>query len=685
MPLYWKFSEKSKFSALRGRELLFFTAKIATTINNQDIEKYEFQAVDIAADKVVWRMPVDFSKPNYRNDLFVSPVIDKDLKRIYFRDLGSIHSVKLDGSDHHKIDFDPRAEHNANKKIKKEHLLGIHACNTALAIVKTKRGKELIFGCSTPSIYGHSSYGEYRGLRGVMYHFELGIDGKLKNKAPQTFFPSKITKNNRSGYNTGIWNIGIAPTILDDGSYLFATGNGPMIPNEGNFGCSVLRVDANTKKLAKSRNGYFSFFTAEPAPDQACFTMNMDLSSSAPATIKIKEGYLSAITGKDGYLRVFDPMAMPGRGRRGRNEYFIGGLNYGQPLIRKRSDGSIQVIAYGNNEDNSGRHEQSAFLSDDRELPRKDTEKFEKWFCVGLALRESVPGAKGLYLHSTGRFTGKRLIAEKDSDLAKIASSYSRPEFISKAAFDHVSEWPPYVRGRKLGYSIPKGFTPPKGFKRVPITLVQIGDTEEIGSIPDSKFWFMQNFVSTSKFSYPTFQDRKAYGGALLTYDPKDLLESDRVRKVDSLNLCGEIKDNDPKFVKIYQYLRLGWRSDIKSSWSIHSFTVTKDSIQKDWQYDAKRVSRLPNSSAAASKGKGENDGLVFLPAMLNREKDPKTNTFKPLMSRLYVFQLADGKLIDKIDFSGEPHFSMPLIVGNQVFIATKENGLRRFIVETGE
>lgn len=201
-------------------------------------------------------------------------------------------------------------------------------CRTALGFVRNESGPALYWGCS----FARQISGDHRssvpGMRGGFFLWGLARDGKLSSPEDiRAFTPVAQLGDGEEGADGSIWNSGAGPSVLPDGSFLMATGNGRFEPRNSNFGCSVLRVDRDFKVLG------FLFRTFKGGAKE-CDIADLDLSSSSVASVIVGDKVFSAITGKDGVLKSFDPFSLPGvTNNSAQNAHLTKNWAFGQPSL----------------------------------------------------------------------------------------------------------------------------------------------------------------------------------------------------------------------------------------------------------------------------------------------------------------------------------------------------------------
>ena len=149
-----------------------------------------------------------------------------------------IHQVDLDGNNHRFMDIpidklmtQPGSDFPYPPST-------VMRCRSALGLFEYDHQKHVYFSCGVNALPAPYHYGNQCGGRGALFAVALDDRGNLsRTDAVRVFTPSMLTADPQTGFDTGIWNSGSAPAWLDTGHLLVATGNGPFLPEEENFGC----------------------------------------------------------------------------------------------------------------------------------------------------------------------------------------------------------------------------------------------------------------------------------------------------------------------------------------------------------------------------------------------------------------------------------------------------------------
>lgn len=365
MPLYWNGLRDTSFPPFAGRRVLVGLSYPA------GIYAYDFDA-----EKVLWHH--DFFGGKMVGHLMPinspSAAIDPRRRRAYGtfleeRFVGKLptdsrlyqhfFSIALDGSDYEErvVDFAPFLLEKGTVATPEEIRKYIR-CRTALDLNDVANPPYLFFGCSIVrafSVQGarfihEASSQTTKGIRGMLLTLPIDpANGHIGSpKGARAFLPSKMGPQPNSGVDAGIWHCGGAPALLPDQKILLATGNGVYDPEAGNFGCSVMRIDGTSLLPDGAASSYFSAKGQAVAKAGAlCHGSNLDPSASSPATLEIDGRLYSAIGGKDGWIKAFDPYQLPGASASpAREAKVVDGFIFGQP-VAFRSRSHHMIISVG--------------------------------------------------------------------------------------------------------------------------------------------------------------------------------------------------------------------------------------------------------------------------------------------------------------------------------------------------
>ena|GEM_PF-3700097 len=369
MLLYWNgLSDKS--GPFRGKRVLIGQSYPAAVY-----------AYDIDTKKVLWSHAFFEQLPG-KNSMPINssaPVVDRVRGRIYgtfieekfagkkatdSRLTQHYYSIGIDGTgaEHQKVDL-AKVLLSKDTTATPQEISKYIRCRTALGLNLEASPPYVYSGCSVARAFSfqgsafvhQESYQNTKGIRGVLLALPLDpVNGHFDlRKEIGSFIPSKVGPAPEMGVDAGIWHSGGAPTLLPGNHLLFATGNGIFRPDLEVYGCAVLRLNGSTLKLDGNDAYYFSSKGEDVAKaGQLCSISNLDPSSSSLATIERDGRYFSVIGGKDGWLKAFDPLHLPGSSASPSSEAkIVDGHLFGQPVIfpTKRNVGLVSIGGNGGN------------------------------------------------------------------------------------------------------------------------------------------------------------------------------------------------------------------------------------------------------------------------------------------------------------------------------------------------
>lgn len=385
-------------------------------------------AFDLDAGKVLWRHDFFPAEKANRSTMPINssaPVIDRRTRRVYgsfieeryvgrkatdSRLTQHYFSVGLDGSspEHRVVDL-AKILLEKGTSATPEQISKYIRCRTALGVNFLATPPYLYSGCSVARAFSYQgsqfvhqeSKQETKGIRGVLVALPLDpATGRFADAPVSHFTPSKLGPEPEAGVDAGIWHSGGAPTVLPGNKLLLATGNGIFLPESGVYGCSVLRLDGNTLQPDGDAAYYFSAKGEEPLKaSRLCHAGNLDPSSSSPATLEHAGRLYSVIGGKDGWLKAFDPLRMPGTDAPKYTEAkVVDGYLFGQPVVFPARRNAALVSIGGNAGD--GLHWAGFKLTEGYELRRRweNTSPFPRAFNTSAAGTYTGDGDEPLLL-----------------------------------------------------------------------------------------------------------------------------------------------------------------------------------------------------------------------------------------------------------------------------------------------
>lgn len=270
-----------------------------------------------------------------------TPFYSERFRKIYFLSTAKnkagfktfLHSVDESGSNFVRFEIDHTRFLKTSSGIHPNQLLH---CKTALAF----NGSSLSFGCSMYSNFREGFRNRAaRGISGLLYTVPLAEDGKFLFEKLSAFNPSVADSTNKeTGFDTGIWQTGASPLVLKDNTLLLSTGNGPVYPEQKNYGCALLRLDKSRSKVVNSLFGDEGRF-------KECEFNSLDFSSSSPAVIDD----IAFTSSKGGLIVAFNPYNFSNKKLYFRTKFSA--RAYGQPVaFRKNKEVYAVASGYDKNE-----------------------------------------------------------------------------------------------------------------------------------------------------------------------------------------------------------------------------------------------------------------------------------------------------------------------------------------------
>lgn len=220
-------------------------------------------------------------------------------------------------------------------------------CKTAVAYVE--KTNKLVFGCSLVR-HGSSWYADEQGIRGALLSVQLTEAGDLPSSTDQVsaFFPSRMSKDPKSGRDSSIWMNGGAPAVLNDGLVAFTTGNGRVDASKNEYGCSALFLDTSDLSV----KGYVSPSTLMGSGPRHCEVEDQDLTASGIISLTDRnQNEWFAINGKDGVFRIFDRKQTQSSNLTSYQEIKMTdriGMTFGQPVGWKDASGTLNWVSLAN-------------------------------------------------------------------------------------------------------------------------------------------------------------------------------------------------------------------------------------------------------------------------------------------------------------------------------------------------
>ncbi len=643
---------------IEGRKVIYFGTE------------NRFNAFDIEQNRIIWSLELPL------REVGQTPVIDVRRGKIYFSASARtgaaptkpwarqglrirLYSVNLDGSDLNGFDFELDALVYPGQSSDAVTPANIMRCRTSLGLNDHANSHYVFFGCGMDAKAAPHHYGNLRGARGVLIAAYLDDSGELLGReSVASFTPSEMGDNPLTGFDSGIWNTGSGPSLLPGNQLLVTTGNGPFVPQENNFGCSVVKLDGARLEPASDRGA--TFYSMDNRGFNECHVSNMDLASSSVSTIETRGQLYSAVVGKDGHLKVFNPEDLPGDDPDKKTEVLIGREVFGQPSMLLDPDGNVQVIAGGRLSYafyRGGADYVTATLAQSEYLKKRG---FRRGACIGLASSHERTGAPRLALHYSGHIRNDHLTLPMGTEVQAQITGGTFPvaDWFEAAAANQTGSIGRYKFLEPVAFTLESDFNdPPPGYELAPLKLY--------AAMRGGLFSFPEALLRDQKFKFRSLAPRffKAaplrgrgsfpdeYGSVLLT------------RRADREGYCGNI--NDPAYERLYLFDIP--EQDERAGWGMNAFSISDNyQLTKKWSYVRDDGTTHSHSNMVTTYTDGGDPGLVVFVV-----EDSS-------LSHLVLLNSQAGELIDQVGFSGRVHFSMPLIVDEKIYLATTD-GIKLF------
>lgn len=575
-----------------------------------------------------------------------TPLINPQTGRLYYlssmtgppqKSLSTRHhlvSVGLDGKNFDVADLRISSLLRQTDKRKKPRLEERVHCKTAPSLISKEQATTLAFGCSISTNSDlHWRYGEHRGLTGLAVFVDVDAKGSLMPKTLRGFRVSESSAIADTGFDGGIYQSGGAPAALPNGDTLFATGNGPYYPRDQSFGCSVIRLDPQTAKV-KTVADEPQIIGLNDLGSNECWSSNDEYSSSAVSVAPGKVGLVGSIMSKYGRLRMFnvDQMAPSSQGRE--QEVSLGSsINYGQPVSIGQKDGSVRAFVSFNP---SHPAEIDMFWTTKPQVNHHHQ-------CLGLTLAKAQTGSTRLVNFYSGRLRSDHVTVPESVPLFKEMTA-QRSSLLGESGQGYMSAKlaSPFHETGTLGWTVPKDIIPPAGFV--------------ISPLPD----FRNTFSVLSRARIINESTESFY--LLIRKDSP------------SAKTC---QGNIPAG---FEPLYLASKKDSPQSAPAKIFAVDSsgsETPQIAWERTPLANLQFDRTHSLVLLRSPVSERIVVF--VTGFQIDPSSNQRQ---SVFFLLDAEDGHLLHIGNFEGVQHFAMPLVVGNEVFIPTLENGIQRIRLE---
>ncbi len=597
------------------------------------------EAIDVDAAERLWEV-----KTLWGHGIAATPVIDQKAGKIYFysRRYGrwagfehQVYQVNLDGGGLRSVSLDINGifatrypDLSGNSWHRRVH------CKTAMGLNRTVAPPYVFFGCSLQTGQDAASrYGVMRSLSGLVVSVPLDLDGNLKgSRSHRAFFTSEMRKEDATGFDSGIYNSGAGPALLPDGSILVATGNGPVFPELGNFGCSMIRLDGISLRPVVHADGMPSSFSHSLPPFNECWHLNVEYSNSSAAVIEGGGRLTAAVITKDGFLEVFDPLQIhPSRSGVARTRV-AGGKTYSQPAMISNGQGvRIVSLAKGKPHDLTVN---DLLLTDASTL--SGMQDIEQKPCFGWLSAWPNANTAGLSLLYSGPIRNDYAVAIVGSEFHNNLKSFF------SAHLGHRGDtwlgdglWGPYVDTSHLGYSVGANYQSPlpKSKPEQFETMWRYFDGRKQPSSPfeHETFWLLRNLDDQRDCRLP-----------------RDL----------GLNAVWEVKRR--------AVLHAAGNDAINA----HDYNPSDGTLRLAWRLALDAPDQLMDAHPViSSNAEGE---IPVVLALVYADAGDGSVT-----SAVLFVDTTSGKLVNRFEFDGLVRFSMPLVFDEHIMIPTLDNGLQ--------
>lgn len=569
---------------------------------------------NMTSGKFHWSLDLDKSK------ISSTPIYLRAFKKIYFLTTlrnktgfrTFLNSVDESGLNYTRFEIDHTKFLSTKTPVHPNQLLH---CKTALSY----DGRALNFGCS---MYSNAKEGfrnrAARGISGILYSAPLDNQGRIATAKLTAFVPSVVdAKNAETGFDTGIWQTGASPLPLKDGTLLVSTGNGPVFPEQGNYGCALLRLDPSRKKILNSLFG-------DEGRYKECEFNSLDFSSSSPVLLED----VAFTSSKGGLLVAFNPYNFSNKKLYFRTRFSA--RAYGQPLAWREGK---NLFAVASGYDKSEPLPPVTFLAP--ESFAQNIGDYKKFKCVGY-LKKGKDKSKKLSLFYSGPKMDEYLI----SNLPKEKILFERRTYFKNAL---VFYWEKASPDLLLKHNLKNSTAKLLAYKE---TGKESEDDAHIG---------IQMWSEESKrdgLDYEAVSNLKDSFDFYTTTDPA----KNYVKEIDGMEKLW-LFWKEPKPYKPELNL-IGLTLNEKRKASIR--------FEKNYPY-----MRPHNSNPALLINDSNPAQKLWLLTVYN----PSEKGGGEAESKALFIDPANGEIKKEVPFKGIPKFAMPVVYKDRIFISTMDAG----------
>lgn len=571
----------------------------------------------LETQKTLWSVNLEkpriFSTPLYLKKFnriyFISSIRSSviDLKNKYaFRTI--LNSITIDGQNLQRYEISHRQFLNPSSTIHPNELLH---CKTAIAF----DGKNLNFGCSMYSNFreGYRNRAA-KGISGILYRVPLDEKGNVLFTKIDAFIPSVVhPENPDTGYDTGIWQTGASPVVLKDGTILVTTGNGPVFPEQQNYGCALLRLDSSNRKV-------LNYLLGDEGRYKECEFNSLDFSSSSPVVID----RTAFITSKGGLFVALDPYNFSNKKVFFRTKF--SSRAYGQPLAYHSGN---KIFAVASGYDKQELLPPVTFLAP--ESFDKSVGDYKKSKCVGY-LKKSGNKQKKLSLFYSGPKMNEYLISNKA---------------VEKIQFERRTYFP--LKSSFYWEKADREFL--NRFQLKPSTASLRAFKEKEGLNEDDDHIGIQMWSEESKNDQLIYENMETLKDSFEFYVSADKSCSKQIEGMEKLWVYRkEMKPYQPELNLIGVELDKNKKAKIRfeKSYPLIRPHNTNPALLVDEQNPAKKLWLL----------------TVYNPSG------------KETASRALFIDPESGEIKKEVPFTGIPKFAMPVVFKGKIYISTIDAGM---------
>lgn len=556
-----------------------------------------------------------------------APVIDPRSKTLYYlsfvidpalgrsRYFHRLIQISLETFETRIVEFEPASP------------VGRLHCKTALAL--SSEDRRLAWGCSVAVNAERAwTYAKDRGLSGLVMSMDLAENGDLQPNSLRAFVTSRVGTVGPGGYDTGVYLAGGALARSATKDWLVATGNGPWLPEQGAFGCAVFRLSQGLENVPLTSRGPAAVGLNAPHHNE-CWQLNDELTSSAVSLGGNPGAEIASVMSKSGRLLSFEIARMDPNVRPVSISLGQGRWSYGQPVSWTLPSGAVRVFATAF-DDGFPSHEvrwQHAVGGDGASTS-----------CLGYTAIARQAGGVELVAFDSGPLRGDHLTLPSDHPFfPEITQPFT--SLLGAGPGSHLAPalFGPYRATGSLGWTLDPHAKPPSGFRLDPLPDPRETFSPELRTrareITGAARWILAPASGKARVRCPPAPEG---------YQALHRISSFAPERTAQVRVGG---------------IELAPGGSVRTLWTI----IPAPGLRLDRTHSLVLL-KSPRSERT----------LLLLTGYSIDEVSGRRQ------SRIFLHDAARGTRLHEASFQGVQHFSMPLVVGNEVFLATQEDGLNR-------